>query len=161
MILFNNAGSISSENSSSSNRSYIVLSGSSSSSNSSLFAISPVIGVSIKQAPDTSISKAINGNFYVSTFGSSPVYITIRGFHADSCISGSNSSIYDIYDEYRVDKNPNKRLSLGIYTTDNKSKSTTHGAFVCIILGMETSIDEINSVNGSIQYTLSCVGVKI
>jgi hypothetical protein len=128
-----------------------------------ILGYAPITGVDIKQLTDYSVTKSLFGDFLVSTFGDTPVMITLRGlnfFNINGCLltgqKESKTQIMDFYKENRVSSAPSKRFDISIATS-----STSTSAFRCVIVGLDTqnmSTDDGIS-NILYNYTMTLIGV--
>ena len=124
----------------------------------------PITGVAIRQLTDYSITKSLNKDFLVATFGDTPTQITISGinfFNINGCeLAGDTESkeqIMDFYSKNKLSADRNKRFDVAIAA----SRDST-AAFRCVIVGLDTqnqySTDGLSNV--MYKYTMQLVGVE-
>ena len=120
-------------------------------------AMAPVTGVEIQQLTDYSVTKSLDTDFLVATFGDNPVQITLRGvnfFNVSGC--GEQQYISDFYDSNKLSTNKNARFDVAI-----ASNKTNTVAFRCVLVGMTMSHDTtVHAGQIMYNYTLSFIGVR-
>ena len=123
-------------------------------------AMAPVTGVEIQQMSDYSVTKSLDQDFLISTFGDTPVQITLRGvnfFNLGDCYQGkAYKYISDFYDDNKVSSNKNIRFDVAIASAKTKAV-----AFRCVLVGLNM-VNDTNTPAGQIMYnyTLSFIGVR-
>lgn len=123
-------------------------------------AMAPVTGVDIQQMTDYSITKSLDKDFLIATFGDTPVQITLRGvnfFNLGDCYKGNAYRyISDFYDDNKLSSNKNIRFDVAI--ASSKSNAV---AFRCVLVGLSLANDTTTHA-GQIMasYTLSFIGVR-
>lgn len=165
MRLFNPLGGVSETIVSTKNTAFITLS--KVGGKSYLLAKAPVKGVDIRQLTDFSVTKSLDYDFLVTTFGDTPTQIEISGlsfFNLNGCpLSAQSASDHDqimnFYDKNKISSNLSARFDVAVAPV-SRSKTSV---FRCVIVGLRVT----NSASGpeqagniSYNYTLSLVGVK-
>lgn len=122
-------------------------------------ASAPVTGVTVTQKVDYAITKALSKDFLVSTFGDSPVSITISGIellNLECTTTNKYSSIVDFYDKNKLSTNIMTRLNVGI------SVGADAVSYTCVLLGLTLQADTRNDMgNSTSSYVLDMLGVKL
>ena len=124
-----------------------------------LLGCAPATGITIDQTVDYSISKSLQRDFIVDTFGDSPTKITLDGveFLTTSCgekAKTDTKTIEKFYDENKLSSDNTKRVQLGL---------STHGpaaAFTCVLVSMRSTVGQAEAKNMSIKYSLTLIGVR-
>lgn len=125
----------------------------------------PVTGVRINQLTDFSVTKSLDRDFLVSTFGDTPTRIQLDGlsfFNMNGCdLTGSgsdNKQIMNFYRENRLSTDINKRIDISIASGAGEPPV----AFRTVIVGLDT-INKSNSdgiSNIVYNYTMTLIGVE-
>ena len=129
-----------------------------------LLGTAPVTGVLIQQLTDFSLTKSLNKDFLVATFGDTPTKIQLKGisfFNLNGCsLSGkkANQQILAFYKKNKISTNINNRVDIAI--AEGKDKAPV--AFRCVIVGLDSqnqsSADGIG--NSMYDYTMQLIGVE-
>ena len=134
-------------------------------SDDKLLGTAPVTGVTIQQLTDFSITKSLDNDFLVSTFGDTPTKITLKGlsfFNLNGCAledgDASRQQILDFYKTYRVSTDINNRVDISI----SKGDRTPPVAFRCVIVGLDTQNQSTGDgiSNFMYSYTMQLIGVE-
>lgn len=123
----------------------------------------PVTGLQIGEGVDYSITKALNLDFLLASFGDSPVTIVLRGVSFDEvpeCLPANGKSTgakqdraMEFYDKYKLSKDITNRVDIGI--------STTNISYRCALIAMEASKSGEGNGNQNIyNYTMKLIGVR-
>ena len=129
-----------------------------------LLGAAPVTGVSIQQLTDFSVTKSLDKDFLVATFGDTPVKITLSGisfFNLNGCrLNGSRKSNKQIMDFYRENKLSNRR-SKRVDVSIASGAGETPVVFRCVIVALDTQnqADETGISNMLYSYTMTLIGV--
>jgi hypothetical protein len=124
----------------------------------------PITGVKIRRLTDYSVTKSLDDDFLVATFGDTPTSIVISGmnfFNINGCeLSGDNESkaqIMDFYENNKISTDKTKRFDVAIAN----SKSSTVG-FRCVIVGLDLANESRGDglSNVMYNYTMQLIGVK-
>lgn len=124
----------------------------------------PITGVAIRQLTDYSITKSLNKDFLVATFGDTPTQITLKGinfFNINGCELASDTEakeqIMDFYSKNKLSADRNKRFDIAIAASRNST-----AAFRCVIVGLETQNQSTGDGTSNIMYnyTMQLVGVE-
>jgi hypothetical protein len=135
---------------------YFTLSSSSGNALKALFMGSaPATHVSITEAVDYDLHKAMNGGYVVASFGYAPVKIIMSGvdIYADAanCVR-YNSDIKGWWDRYNLHAAPDERVELGIYSRDGTA------VYSCIVINI---VREANGSTGNYgAYQITLIGVR-
>ena len=134
-------------------------------SNNVLLATAPVTGVTIQQLTDFTVTKSLDRDFLVTTFGDTPTKITLKGmsfFNNTGCAltgDATNRQILDFYRTNKISANPDNRVDVSI----SKGKRTAPVSFRCVIVGL----DAVNQSTGdgisnlAYSYTMQLIGVEL
>ncbi len=129
-----------------------------------LHGVAPVTGVLINQLTDFSVTKSLDKDFLVATFGDTPVRITLKGinfFNLNGCDLGqsrlSKKQILNFYKDNRVSTNINNRVDISIATGKNEPAVS----FRCIITGLDVQNNASNDGTSNVyyEYGMSLIGV--
>lgn len=124
----------------------------------------PITGVAIRQLTDYSVTKSLDQDFLVATFGDTPTQITLKGlnfFNINGCqLAGSNESkqqIMDFYDQNKLSTDRTRRFDIAIATS-----SSSTAAFRCVIVGLDAQNQATGDglSNVMYNYTMQLIGVK-
>ena len=131
-----------------------------------LLARAPVTSVDVSQITDFSITKSLDYDFLVTTFGDTPTKIEIQGisfFNLNGCALNPSSNtahqqIMTFYDKNKLSANLSARFDVAIAPV-SKNKASV---FRCVIVGLRVgnNAGRQEGPNVSYTYTLSLVGVK-
>ena len=165
MRLFNPLGGVSESVISTQNTAFITLS--KVGGKSYLLAKAPVKGVDIRQLTDFSVTKSLDYDFLVTTFGDTPTQIEISGlsfFNLNGCPLNPQSSkdhdqVMNFYDKNKISSNLSARFDVAVAPVSGTKTSV----FRCVIVGLRvtnSSADSGQAGNVSYNYTLSLVGVR-
>ena len=144
---------------------FIVISPIDSDGTEDLLATAPVTGVLIQQLTDFSVTKSLDKDFLISTFGDTPTKITLKGlsfFNLTGCAIGSGDvtrqQVLDFYKKYRISTNINNRVDISI----SKGEREAPVAFRCAIVGLDTQNQSTGDglSNLAYNYTLQLIGVE-
>ena len=124
-----------------------------------LMATAPATGINISHAVDYSITKALDSNFLVSSFGFAPVSIVINGLSAYSSWCGNStasgdSTITGFFYKYNVADNYKYRIRAAIKRGSSKEE------FYCVMLSLSLMASS-DRTPGAEQYTLTLIGARI
>jgi hypothetical protein len=129
-----------------------------------LVGSAPITGVDIKQLTDYSVTKSLNKDFLVATFGDTPIQITLHGlnfFNMNGCAlnmgdEADNRQILDFYKENRLSTDPSKRFDVAIASDESATVS-----FRCVIVGLTTQNQSASdgTNNRVYDYSMSLIGV--
>ena len=121
----------------------------------------PATGITIEQTVDYAISKSLNQDFIVDTFGDSPVRIILEGieFLTEVCngeqSDAAKETVEAFYDKNKLSADNVKRVALGL------SSQTGQGqAFTCVLTGMRSVVDRESADKMYIKYNLTLIGVR-
>lgn len=164
MKIFNRLGGVSQQVVGNNNTAFITLS--KVGGKSFLLARAPVTGVDVQQITDFSITKSLDYDFLVTTFGDTPTKIEIQGisfFNLNGCelnpsSDAAHQQIMTFYDKNKISANLTARFDVAIAPV-SKSKVSV---FRCVIVGLRVgnNAGRQEGPNVSYTYTLSLVGVK-
>ena len=127
-----------------------------------MMAYAPITGVNVKQSVDFSLTKGLNKDYLVYTFGDSVVTITLSGinfYKITKCQEqyfGKNTykSVMEFYKNNKLSTNLRKRVDIAI--SDPSGTST----FRCALIGLTVSNDSSNDISGSAYaYSMTLIGV--
>jgi len=130
-----------------------------------LLATAPVTGVTIQQLTDFSVTKSLDSDFLVATFGDTPTKITLKGmsfFNLNGCMLGGDDvtkqQILDFYKEYKLSSNVHKRVDISI----SKGARVAPVCFRCVIVGLDAQNQSTNDglSNFVYNYTMQLIGVE-
>ena len=125
-----------------------------------IIASAPMLGIRIEERSDCNITKSLAGDFLISSFGDSPVKISIDGMNiirqvcSNKSATGDYPSITDFFDKNKVSTDIKKRVKLIIATSANTKKT-----YNCAIIGFDTVLDTEYNEYGSNRYSLHLIGV--
>ena len=134
-------------------------------SNTILLGKTPVTGVQIGQLTDFSITKSLDNDFLVATFGDTPTRIQLKGlsfFNLNGCpLTGSAESkkqIMNFYKENKLSTDIHKRLDISIASGVGEPPV----AFRTVLVGLETqnNASDTGSSNRVYSYTMTLIGVE-
>ena len=123
----------------------------------------PITGVDIKQLTDFSVTKSLDRDFLIATFGDTPVQITLKGlnfFNLNGCTllgnSASNDQIMEFYKKNRLSTDRFKRFDIAIAISTNNTV-----VFRCVIVGLDTqnTASQDGLSNMLYSYTMTLIGV--
>lgn len=129
-----------------------------------LLGSAPVTGVKISQLTDFSVTKSLDMDFLVATFGDTPTRIQINGlsfFNLNGCNIGNskldNQQILNFYRENKLSNKSTNRVDVSIASGVGEPPV----AFRCVIVGLDTQnqATENGVSNISYSYTMTLVGV--
>jgi hypothetical protein len=126
-----------------------------------VLATAPILGLSVEERADCSITKALNGDFVIASFGDTPVKLTISGVSIlyTICQDRDNkatkgSSVASFFKSNKISTDATKRIKVAI-----ASSPTDTTTYTCALIGYDTSFnEEYNEYNAS-RYTLHLIGV--
>ena len=130
-----------------------------------LLGTAPITGVTIQQLTDFSITKSLDNDFLVATFGDTPTKITLKGlsfFNLNGCAlsdgDASQQQILDFYKTYRVSTDINNRVDISI----SKGNRIPPVAFRCVIVGLDSQNQSSGDglSNFVYNYTMQLIGVE-
>lgn len=129
-----------------------------------ILGYAPITGVDIRQLTDFSVTKSLNRDFLVATFGDTPVQITIKGlnfFNLNGCALkdddvGSREQIMDFYKQNKLSAAPYDRFDVAITKSGETAVS-----FRCVIVGLDTQNESTTDGTSNLfyRYTMSLIGV--
>lgn len=134
-------------------------------SNTILLGKSPVTGVQITQLTDFSLTKSLDRDFLVATFGDTPTRIQLKGlsfFNLNGCpLRGSLADRRQIMNFYKANKlstDINKRLDISIAS----GAGETPVAFRTVLVGLETQNNATGDGISNVvyNYTMTLIGVE-
>lgn len=132
-----------------------------SSSSTILIATAPMLGITIEERADCNVTKALDGNFLITSFGDSPVKINITGMNilkkiCNNTDESTYTSMSAFFDKNKVSADVHKRIKLIIATSYSETKS-----YVCAIIGYDTVFREDDNEFGINTYSLHLIGVAV
>ena len=129
-----------------------------------LLGSAPVTGVQISQLTDFSVTKSLDMDFLVATFGDTPTRIQISGlsfFNLNGCNLGNtradNQQIMNFYKENKLSNRNSNRVDISIASGVGEPPV----AFRCVIVGLETKNQASDGgvSNIAYSYTMTLIGV--
>ena len=136
---------------------YVTLQGTAGSALSDiLMAKAPATDISITDAVDMSINKALSSDFLIATFGKSPITIRITGMILDARNCSGSGNIPAFFKKYNVHKNKTARVTVCVCVA---GASTT---YKCVLTSMMLvkNIQRYDCPVAS-DYVLNLIGVEI
>ena len=147
-----------------------------------ILAMAPMTEIEIRQLTDYSITKSLENDFIVATFGDTPVSITIRGinFFGLECKLGQevhwfdyllfragdkkkeNQQILDFYNRNKLSANPSARFDVAIASSEPDGDQDT-ATYRCVVVGLDiinNAAREGATSNIAYNYMLTMIGVK-
>lgn len=130
-----------------------------------LLGMVPVTGVRINQLTDFSLTKSLDRDFLVATFGDTPTRIQLDGltfFNLNGCAltgsKGEKQQIMNFYKENRLSTDINKRIDISIAS----GAGEVPVAFRTVLVGLDTAnkSNEAGLSNVMANYTMTLIGVE-
>lgn len=114
----------------------------------------PIAGIQISQSTDYNVSKALSGDYLITTFLDKAVNINITGIYSftqlcQDSTSNTKQSIMTFYDKYKVSNDPTSRLHIQL-----KDSNTI---YKCVLLS--ASYQGRNKQPGMMAYSMRLLGV--
>ena len=130
-----------------------------------LLGMVPVTGVRISQLTDFSVTKSLDRDFLVATFGDTPTRIQLDGltfFNLNGCTftgsKGEKQQIMNFYKENRLSTDITKRIDISIAS----GAGEVPVAFRTVLVGLDTvnKSTEAGLSNVMANYTMTLIGVE-
>ena len=130
-----------------------------------LLCRAPITGVRINQLTDFSVTKSLDRDFLVATFGDTPTRIQLEGltfFNLNGCrlfnSKGDKKQIMNFYKENRLSTDPSKRLDISIASGVGEPAVS----FRTVLVGLDTvnKASENGVSNVLANYTMTLIGVE-
>lgn len=130
-----------------------------------LLGMVPVTGVRINQLTDFSVTKSLDRDFLVTTFGDTPTRIQLDGltfFNLNGCsLTGSKSDrkqIMNFYKENKLSTDLSKRIDISIASGAGEAPVS----FRTVLVGLDTvnKSNESGLSNVMANYTMTLIGVE-
>ena len=130
-----------------------------------LLCRAPITGVRISQLTDFSVTKSLDRDFLVATFGDTPTRIQLDGltfFNLNGCpmnnTKGDKQQIMTFYKKNKVSTDISKRLDISIASGVGEPAVS----FRTVLVGLDTvnKSDESGMSNVMATYTMTLIGVE-
>lgn len=125
----------------------------------------PITGVRINQLTDFSVTKSLDRDFLVTTFGDTPTRIQLEGltiFNLNGCDLTNSSKdrrqIMNFYKENKVSSDLSKRIDISIASGAGEPPVS----FRTVLVGLDTvnKSNETGLSNVLANYTMTLIGVE-
>lgn len=130
-------------------------------------ARAPITGVNIKQLADYSVTKALDNDFLVTTFGDTPVQIDLTGmniYNMNGCnivdSAASKAQILSYYKKKKISSNLKIRFDISIATGSGGPSSTFRCVLVALNVKNDASSGAMDTGNRLYSYAMTFIGVS-
>lgn len=130
-------------------------------------ARAPITGVNIKQLADYSVTKALDNDFLVTTFGDTPVQIDLTGlniYNMNGCAitdsKESRAQVLAYYKKKKISSNLKIRFDISIATGSGGPSATFRCVLVSLNVKNDASSGAMDTGNRLYSYAMTFIGVS-